>query len=61
MSPEHSDKPMIFEVFTNKQDESDALKTILNLVYPREQRIKDSIKDILPETVINIARKILKR
>ena len=52
---------MIFEVFTDKQDESDALHTILNLVYPREQKIKDGIKEILPDSIINIARKFLKR
>lgn len=61
ISPDKAERPMIFEVFTNKQDESDALHTILNLVYPREQKIKDGIKEILPDSIINIARKFLKR
>lgn len=52
---EKSNKPIIFEVFTNSQDESDALKTINNL----EKNIKSVAKDILGEKGIKIVKKLI--
>ena len=52
-----SKKPILFEVFTNEQDESDALKIIYNL----EHDVTTVAKRILGEKGKKIIKKILKR
>lgn len=49
------DKPIIFEVFTNPEDESNALKQINNL----EVSVKNVVKKIIGDKSINIAKKML--
>ena len=63
--PEVTDKPMIFEVFTNPADESKALELITSCIEkPAGDKIKDSIKDIIrnivPKNVISSAKQMLK-
>lgn len=50
-----NDKSIIFEVFTNSKDESDALKKIYNL----EMSIKKIAKDILGQKGVKIVKKVL--
>lgn len=53
------DKPIVFEVFTDSKDESDALKIIRNLKRNIPKTMKEHVKDILGEkTVKYIASKI---
>ena len=49
------DKPVIFEVFTNSDDESDALHKMLNLGIS----LKKIAKDMLGQKGIKIAKKML--
>lgn len=42
-SPEHRERPIVFEVFTDSQDESDAIETILNLK-PREESASQGVR-----------------
>ena len=53
LTTEELDKPVIFEVFTDSEEESNALKTIRNLVIdPRKKRVKnimDTAKKVLGE------------
>ena len=46
LSPENNDKPMLFEVFTETEDESDALETILNMVVDNKTIVKDKLKKL---------------
>ena len=55
-------KPILFEIFTEMQDESDALKTMLNLIQKAPQKsdfrkeIKTKIRNVIGEKAIRIAK-----
>lgn len=55
---------MIFEVFTDKADESAAMEIFLKLYTPgniaTRNKIRDIVSSVLPKSVIDLARKILK-
>jgi 2-succinyl-5-enolpyruvyl-6-hydroxy-3-cyclohexene-1-carboxylate synthase len=62
LTPEITDKPMIFEIFTAPEDESTALETLLNLVkapISKEERVKNVVRSILGPTGVKVAKKIL--
>lgn len=56
--PEITNKPMLFEIFTNNEDESNALRTINNLVIDNTKLIKNTIKKIIPSPIISTIKKI---
>lgn len=64
LSSETSDKPMLFEVFTETEDESNALETILNMVVDHKAILKDKVKKVIKEVVgekgINKIKNIVK-
>ena len=64
LSSETSDKPMLFEVFTETEDESNALETILNMVVDPKAILKDKVKKVIKEVVgekgINKIKNIVK-
>ena len=64
LSPENNDKPMLFEVFTETEDESDALEIILNMVVDNKTIIKDKLKKAVKEIVgqrgIETIKKVIK-
>ena len=64
LSPKKFDKPILFEVFTEKDDESNSLKLLLNIIIdPKEQlkkRIKSNIKSVLGENTVNIINKVIR-
>jgi len=55
-------KPILLEVFTDMQDESDALETVLNLTQKKAEKpdikkeIKNAIKNVIGEKAIRIAK-----
>ena len=51
LSSEISDKPILFEVFTETEDESDALEIILNMVVDNKTIVKDKLKKAVKEIV----------
>lgn len=51
LSDEEQDKPILFEVFTETEDESDALETILNLIVDTKTICKDKLKIIVKSVV----------
>lgn len=51
LTPEITDKPMIFEIFTDSKDESDALEIILNL---KPAKVELSIKSAIKQGVKNV-------
>ena len=64
LSSEKNDKPMLFEVFTETEDESDALETILNMVVDNKTIVKDKLKKAVKEIVgqrgIETIKKVIK-
>ncbi len=57
-------KPIILEVFTNTDDESNSLKQILNIIttpdYLIKQTLKNSVKNIIGENRFDTLKKIIK-
>lgn len=64
LSDERFDRPILFEVFTEKDDESNSLKLLLNtIIDSKEQlkkRIKSNIKSVLGENTVNIIKKVIR-
>ena len=61
LNEEIREKSMIFEVFTDWQDESDALKQINSLEVSTGSAVKKAAKSLLGEKGIEIAKKIIKK
>ena len=51
LSPHIGDRPILFEVFTETDDESNALETILNIVIDQKAQIKSNIKKAVKKEV----------
>lgn len=64
LCPENNDKPMLFEIFTETEDESNALETILNMVVDNKTIVKDKLKKAVKEMVgqrgIETIKKVIK-
>lgn len=60
ISPEIGDKPIIYEVFTNSQDESDALFIMNHLLSDTKGQMKTAAKKILGDKGIAALKKIVK-
>ena len=56
-----TDKPMIFEVFTNADDESEALHRINNIMEPDSSALAGKAKSVLGERNVNRIKKIIKK
>lgn len=62
--PEMTDRPMIFEVFTDSKDESDAIEMTTSFKISQQKilkaKIKDAVKTIVGEKGIETIKKIIK-
>lgn len=56
-----TDKPMLFEVFTESDDESEALKIMHRLEVSAEGKTKQTLKKVLGNKGIDIVKKMVKR
>lgn len=61
LSEEYSSKSIMFEVFTNWQDESDALKAINNILVDMSISMKNVVRSIVGQKGINAIKKITRR
>ena len=65
LTSETTDNPMLLEVFTETDDESDALEQTLNiLVDPKQkmkQAIKNTAKELLGDSGVELVKKVMKR
>lgn len=59
--PKITDKPMLFEVFTNSEDESKALEKIMNIEADVKGKAKDMAKQVLGAKGIKTIKKIIGR
>lgn len=60
-TPEHCDRPMLLEVFTDSTDESDALRIMQTLETDVVGVAKDAVRNVLGDKGVNAIKKILKR
>lgn len=56
-----TDKPMLFEVFTDSKDESDALEAMYSIESNVAGVAKDAVRNLLGEKGIKVAKKVLGR
>lgn len=56
--PQITERPMLFEVFTDSSEESEAMEKIMNMEKNIKGRVKTAAKQILGEKSLNILKKI---
>lgn len=61
LSPEPAKRPMLFEIFTDDADESAALKAMMSLEESVEAKAKSLAKNILGDSGVKFAKKLLGR
>ena len=61
LTPELTEKPMVFEVFTDHQCESDAIKIMNNLEVSAASTVKQLVKNVLGEKGVQIVKKIINK
>lgn len=60
VSPEFTEKPMIFEVFTEVNNENDALYKVYNIEKSRFIKVKKAIKSVMGENMLSTIKKVRK-
>lgn len=61
LTPEITDRPMLFEVFTNNEDESEAIRVIRNLNLSAKGVLKEAVKSAVGEKGKEVFKKMLGR
>lgn len=61
ISADSFDKPIMFEVFTNSTDESDALKMIKEIIQVKPNKVKDAVKNVLGEKGTTFVKRMINR
>lgn len=65
LTPELTEKPMLLEVFTETEDESQALKQTLNIItdskYMMKQKVKQIVKDFIGNENVETVKKLMKK
>lgn len=58
---EITDKPLLFEIFTNHQDESEALQLMTHFITDAKHKLLGAVKGVVGESGLNILRKVVKK
>ena len=61
LTPEVTDRPMLFEVFTNNEDESESIRMIRNLNASAKGALKEAVKSVVGEKGKEAIKKMLGR
>lgn len=61
LTPEITDRPMLFEVFTNNEDESEAIRMMRNLNISAKGILKETVKSMAGEKGIMTLKRILEK
>lgn len=61
LTPEMVDRPMLFEVFTNSEDENEALRMIRNINISTSGLLKGVVKSVVGEKGKELIKKMLRR
>lgn len=59
--PEITDKPMLFEIFTDSKDESDAIYLMRHLAVSKKGEAKQVVKKVLGQKGISVVKKLIGR
>ena len=59
-TPEMTDKPMLFEIFTRHQDESDALQLMTHFMVDGKHKLVGAVKGVLGEQGVSVLKKIVR-
>ena len=59
-TPELTEKPIIFEIFTNHQDEDEALRRMIHLKLDTKHKVTNAVKSVIGESGFNLLRKLKK-
>lgn len=57
ISSEITDKPMVFEVFTQVEAENEALRKMMEIEISSKNKLKNSLKNILGESIVDAIKK----
>ncbi len=61
INPEIAEKPILFEVFTNSEEESDALEAIMHIETNVKGQAQKIVKQVLGKNTINLLKKATKK
>ena len=61
LTPQITDKPMLFEIFTDSKDESDAIYMMRHLAVSKKSEAKQAVKKVLGEKGVSVVKKLLGR
>ena len=61
LTAEITKRPMLFEVFTNNLDESEALKIIMKIEKNVKGKAKQLTKQVLGKNTLNVLKKVIRR
>lgn len=61
LEPQITDKPILFEVFTDSKDESDAIKIMKNIEVSPKGKAKQVVKSVIGTQGINVLKKLIKK
>lgn len=61
LNPKITDKPILFEIFTDSEDESEAVRIMKNIEISVEGRAKKMVEFVFGEKGVNVVKKIIKR
>ena len=61
VTSERTNSPMIFEVFTDTEDENTALYTVNHLLLSPKDQVKDTVKNLMGENAIKSIKSIFKK
>lgn len=61
LEPQITDKPILFEVFTDSKDESDAVKIMKNIEVSPKGKAKQVVKSVIGTQGINVLKKLMKK
>ena len=61
LNPKIADKPILFEVFTDSKDESEAIRIMKNIEMSTKSKVKKIIKSTIGEQGVNVIKKIIKK
>lgn len=60
VKPEIGEQPIVFELFTNHQDEDTALQMMKRLITDRKHQVKDTIQSVIGEKGVSFLTKIVR-
>ena len=61
LNPKITDKPILFEIFTDSKDESEAIRIMKNIELPTKIKVKKMVKSAIGEQGVNIIKKIIRK